>query len=345
MRYVFALLIFATATAGCGGTASMQATDPGGGGILASGGEGNVTVPGGAPETALAAGTVEAVRLPGTPVDFNVVYVPGGEAMIGTPDASLRESDEPAPTPVQISPFWIAQTEVTFEEYAVFRYPEQDTDSTAAGLPFDVDAVARPSPPYEDPSGGMSRAGYPATGMTQWGALHYARWLSEKTGTFYRLPTEAEWEHACRLGGERDLARAAWYLDNSGEEFHPVGSAAPDALGLYDMLGNVSEWMLDEYRADYGAVLAEQPEDPWVQPTALHPRTVRGGAFDDPIELMRCGDRLESTMSWKRRDPQIPKSFWWNTDSPFLGFRLVRPVVQPTPDEAAAFWAIVLGDG
>ncbi|MFT5141740.1 MAG: sulfatase activating formylglycine-generating enzyme [Rhodothermales bacterium] len=290
-------------------------------------------------------GTTEFVRVPGTKASFTLVFVDGGQALIGTPlTVSSRGEDEPEPVAVGLSPYWIGQFEVTFDEYATFRYPDRDSDSTATGLPFDVDAVARPSPPYEDPSAGLSGPGSPATGMTQWGALHYARWLSEKTGSFYRLPTEAEWENACRLGGERPLAQYAWYRDNSAERLHGVGELAADALGLHDMLGNASEWTMDQYVADYAAVLREQAADPWVQPTELHPRTVRGGAFDDAEDALRCGDRTQSSLTWKRRDPQIPKSFWWNTDSPFLGFRLVRPAAQPSPQEAAEFWSLVLGD-
>lgn len=290
------------------------------------------------------AGTTTQHAIPGTDVSYSLIYVPGGEAAIGTPLGAPRSADEPEPTAVGVSPFWMGKFEVTFDEYAVFRHPYLDADTTATGLPYDVDAVVRPSPPYEDPSAGMSQSKYPATGMTQWGALQYARWISEKTGFFHRLPTEAEWEHACRLGGDRDLDESAWHWDNSGERFHEVGTKAADALGLHDLLGNVAEWTMDEYREDYAAVLAQQPQDPWVQPTSLHPRTVRGGAFDDPVDLLRCGARTESTLSWKRRDPQIPKSFWWNTDSAFLGFRLVRPVRQPTSEEAAEFWTLVLGD-
>ena len=84
--------------------------------------------------------------------------------------------------------------------------------------------------------------------------------------------------------------------------------------------------------------------DPWAMPTALHPRTVRGGAYDDYVEDVRCSARLESSLNWKRRDPQIPKSFWWNTDSPFVGFRLIRPVEAPSPEDQEMFWIMVLGE-
>ena len=96
------------------------------------------------------------------------------------------------------------------------------------------------------------------------------------------------------------------------------------------------------YQDNAGAVLDET--NPWRKPEKLHPRTVRGGAYDDPANALGCTRRLESSLAWKRRDPQIPKSFWWNTDSPFLGFRLVIPDLPPSPDSTAAFWEFVLGE-
>ena len=195
----------------------------------------------------------------------------------------------------------------------------------------------------------MGHEGHPAVSMTQWAALHYARWLSDKTGHFYRLPTEAEWEYACRAGADEPLAgialeRSAWYYDNSGETFHPVGEKRPNAWGIHDMLGNVAEWTLDQYVADYFEQLPEDgANSPWVAPTRLHPRTVRGGAYDDDPEVIRCSERLESSLNWKRRDPQIPKSFWWNTDSTFVGFRLVRPANPPSAEEIELFWFQVFG--
>ena len=111
------------------------------------------------------------------------------------------------------------------------------------------------------------------------------------------------------------------------------------------MLGNVSEWTLDHYQADaYEQLAAMEEVNPWIRPTALHPRTVRGASWDNDPEDHRCACRIESSRKWKERDPQIPKSFWWNTDSPFVGFRIVKPYNQPSPEEQAAFWAQVLGD-
>ena len=113
--------------------------------------------------------------------------------------------------------------------------------------------------------------------------------------------------------------------------------------GIRNMTGNVAEWTLDQYQADAYAAISDQAIDPWRQPTALHPRTVRGGSYQDDAEELRSSNRIESDLQWKKRDPQIPKSFWWNTDSPFVGFRIVRPMKEPSKEEQKAFWDMVLG--
>lgn len=304
---------------------------------------------------AFQSGDIREIDIPGTPVSFQLTYVPAGSWSIGSPESEEgREADEGPATVVELGAYWIGRFEVTDDAFSIFRFPDRDADTTAVpGAVYRVDAVSRPSPPYEDPAFGMGGTGKPAVGMTQWGALHYAKWLTEKTGVFFRLPTEAEWETACRAGTNRvgetvapqltDPSEIGWFEENSRLELQAVGSKRPNAWQIHDMLGNASEWMLDEYVTDYHAQVADQT-DPWIQPSRLHPRTVRGGAYDDPADALRCGARLESTTDWKRRDPQIPKSFWWNTDSPFLGFRLVAPAEAPSPEEQAAFWVMVLGE-
>ncbi len=301
------------------------------------------------------AGDIRELTIPGTGVSFTMVYVPGGTYRVGTPDSEPgRESDEGPITEVSIDGFWMGQFEVTDEEFGVFRYPDRDSDSTAvADAEYDVDAVSRPSPPYEDPAFGMGGEGKPAVGMTQWAGLHYAKWLTEKTGVFFRLPSEAEWEVACRAGqdpssmalpDERALQSMAWYDANSDLTLQAVGDKRPNDWQLYDMLGNAAEWMLDEYVDDYHSQIASLGENPWIQPTRLHPRTVRGGDYGELESGIRCGSRLESTTDWKRRDPQIPKSFWWNTDSPFVGFRIMAPETPPSSEEQEMFWMLVLGE-
>ena len=292
--------------------------------------------------------------IPGTQVSFHLTLIPAGSFMMGSPDHETDgQTDEGPQFQAQVDSFWIGTYEVKYEEYNVFRDKELDVP-TQHRPDWNADAVARPSPPYEDPTFGMGKDGYPAVSMTQFAALQYCKWLSDKTGVFYRLPTEAEWEYACRAGSQTiyyfgdensELDQHAWHYENSDEVYHLVGQKLPNPWGLYDMLGNVSEWTLDQYRADAYQELAQQEGvNPWVKPTALHPRTVRGGSWDNDIEDQRCSCRIESSKRWKERDPQIPKSFWWNTDSPFVGFRIISPYQQPTPEEQAAFWSLVLGD-
>lgn len=301
------------------------------------------------------AGNVRTYRIPGSSVTFEMVAIPGGLFTMGTADnASERDDDESPLLEVTVDAFLIGRYEVTYEEYSIFQNANRDSDSTAVeGRRLDVDAIARPSPPYEDPAHGMGGNGYPAVGMTQWGALHFAKWLSDKTGEFFRLPTEAEWEYACKAGAAdtssgksaSEVGATAWFNENSDYHLHQVGTKRATAWNLHDMLGNAAEWTLDQYDGDFYAKLKSSDRlNPWRIPDRLHPRTVRGGAYDDGVSAMRCSSRLESSLNWKRRDPQIPKSFWWNTDSPFVGFRLVRPLGQPDAEEQVAFWQLVLGE-
>ena len=294
--------------------------------------------------------------IPATEVSFKVALIPGGTFLMGSPESEDNHTaDEGPQIEVKVDSFYMSAHEVTFDAYNIFR--EKELDKVPADREdWDVDAYARPSPPYEDPTFGMGKEGFPAVSMTQFAALQYCKWLSDKTGVFYRLPTEAEWEYACRAGTTTTyyfgddtelLEDHAWHYDNSNEKYHPVGEKTPNAWGLYDMLGNVSEWTLDQYQdtayAHIAATMAEEV-NPWIKPVRLHPRSVRGGSWDDDKEEARCAARIKSSMRWKERDPQLPKSFWWNTDSPFVGFRLVRPYNQPSKEEQMAFWTRVLGD-
>lgn len=300
--------------------------------------------------------------IPGTSKYISMVPVPGGRYIIGSPiDENGRDSlDEGPQHDVQIDGFWMLKYEVTWDLYELYM-DKKSIDSTLLKADEDIlrnkeaDAVSRPSPPYEDPSFGMGKYGYPAGSMTQFAALEFCKWLTIKTGHFYRLPTEAEWEYACRAGSNTayffgnnvsDLKDFAWYYDDSRYSYHKIGEKKPNALGLFDMVGNVAEWTLDQYDQDfYKKITGDPVVNPWSKPTELEPRTVRGGSYDDDPDKLRCASRIPSNpKKWKKRDPQIPKSFWWNTDSPFVGFRIVRPFKDPTPEQIRQFWAITLDE-
>jgi formylglycine-generating enzyme required for sulfatase activity len=135
----------------------------------------------------------------------------------------------------------------------------------------------------------------------------------------------------------------AWYAANSQQKYQPVGSKKPNAWGLHDMMGNVAEWVLDQYDSTYFDKLADDVSEPLVLPTRRQPRSVRGGSYRDAALQLRSANRIPADPVWNRRDPQVPKSKWWNTDAPFVGFRVVKPLQQPSPQEAEAFFQRYLG--
>jgi len=304
----------------------------------------------GAVAEAQAPGTIRVDSVPGSSVTFALAFIPGGATRLGSPPSEAgRDEDEGPQRQVTVSPFWMTTTEVTTDLFAPFRFRRFDDHVTKVpgSPPFNADAVTRPSPPYEDPSHGMGGEGYPATGMTRLSALHFARWLSEKTGRLYRLPTEAEWEYVCKAGAEETaaatLAASAWFEDNSDGKYHETGGKSPNVLGVHDLQGNVAEWVMDSYSADAYGALQDGAEDPMAGTPARGRGIVRGGAFDDPTARLRCAERYPESTAWKRRDPQMPKSRWWNTDSPHVGFRLVSPVREMSMQEIRAYWTELLG--
>jgi len=134
---------------------------------------------------------------------------------------------------------------------------------------------------------------HPVEGVSWKDAQTFCQKLSERESKKYRLPTEAEWEYACRAGSScesttrEDLEARAWFSDNSGGRTHEVGGKEPNAWGLYDMLGNVAEWCLDDY-------VPEVPEgiltDPLMEKEGAH-KVVRGGSWDYFPLGCRCAAR------------------------------------------------------
>jgi formylglycine-generating enzyme required for sulfatase activity len=230
-----------------------------------------------APATASQA-TAYRETIAGTTVTFEMVPVPGTALLIG-------------------------RTEVTWDMYDVFALG-LDRPAGSAG---DADAVARPSQPYGAPDYGWGHAGSPAISVTRSAAEAFAKWLSQKTGRNYRLPTEAEWMQVAALAAgpapltAADVASLAWHRDNAEARTHPVGSKRADRLGLFDLFGNAAEWVT----TSDGALVA------------------RGGSFKDDPASLGPASRAVQDDTWNERDPQLPKSRWWLSDGPFVGFRLV----------------------
>jgi formylglycine-generating enzyme required for sulfatase activity len=294
--------------------------------------------------------------VPGTKVKYVMLPIPAGEFVMGSPGTEKgRKPDESPQHKVKIAPFWMGMCEVTWNEFELFMYldderRERDEAAAAAYANKLADAVTRPSKPYTEMSFGMGKDGFPAISMTQHGANKYCHWLSAKTGHYYRLPTEAEWEYACRAGTTTaysfgdDVAKLgeyAWFEDNSDFKYQKIGRKKPNPWGLHDMHGNAAEWCLDQYEPNYehvlgaaGAVVA----NPWNQSTKPYPHATRGGSYDDDPTKLRSAARRPSDKSWKMRDPQLPKSVWWLTDAQFVGFRIVRPLEVPPAEQLKKQW-------
>jgi formylglycine-generating enzyme required for sulfatase activity len=225
--------------------------------------------------------------------------------MVPVPGGTVRVAGQK----VEVKPFFIGRTEVTWDLYDVFslglELPKNDVPKGSGG----ADAIARPSQPYGSPDYGWGHAGYPVISVARQAAQAFAVWLSRKTGKNYRLPTEAEWVHRgafCRGQGPDDgCAWTAWpgiaatrRTDASG------GEEDRRCAWLSDLFGNAAEWVSTGAAGDDTSV-------------------TRGGSFRDAPDAIAAGARAVQDESWNERDPQLPKSRWWLSDGPFVGFRLV----------------------
>lgn len=269
--------------------------------------------------------------IPGTNLYFKMMPIPEG-------DLNFQNSGKM----IHLSSFWMGAFEVTRDEFDAFYDDEQTSQNSK------VDAVTRPSPQYVDLTWGMGKeGGYPANSMSQRSALMYCRWLYNQTKIFYRLPTEAEWEYACKAGNESlyyfgndssKLSAYAWYGKNSKNVYHKVGQKIPNKWGLYDLLGNMLEWTLDHYYVDITNKLTDK--DPLLPANnERYPKVLKGGSFlDKKASDLWAKKRVASDPIWNKRDPQIPKSKWWLTEAKNVGFRLMRPAIQPSENEVNIFF-------
>ena len=312
--------------------------------------------------------------IPGTDITFEMIPIPGGDFTIGSPESEPdRQDDEGPQFKVKVDSFWMAKHEVTWREYEHFMsmyHPLKRLQSDEFNLRHvtadaRADAVTIPTPLYEpDKTYSLGQEpNEPAVTMTPYAARHYTKWLSLLTDRFYRLPSEAEWEYACRAGTStaysfgsdpEQLGEHGWYWENSakvlpdGEEweaFHAVGSKKPNPWGLYDMHGNVSELVLDEYRPDHYSQFAGKTV-PWHEtiawPTKRQPRVHRGGSWNADAKDCRSASRGQTKDDvWKTSDPNRPKSPWWYTedDAKAIGMRLLRPLHAPQGrQEQTRYW-------
>ena len=227
--------------------------------------------------------------IPGIKVEIPMVAIPGGTFLIGTPSSETARSVPYSRREVTLTPFWIGRNEITYSE--VYRcdraisdaqnvlHPRPNLNGPKPTTQLDRSILLKLARMREYPEqrGHLSNnadgnwndcPNPPHTGTNQWVAKRYCHWLSIITGKFYRLPTEAEWEFACRGGAKNydepfpwgtSAARLSEFAITSpklpadqgrGEKSNPplpVGSKKPNGYGLYDMLGNAEEWVADGY--------------------------------------------------------------------------------------------------
>jgi len=228
---------------------------------------------------------------------MKMVLVPAGSFRMGSPPGEPLRQDEEIPHEVRLSrAFRIAATEVTQGQWLALM------------------------PHNRSPQRGEER---PVTSVSWREAREFCAKLSQKEGAPYRLPTEAEWEYACRAGGTEEpfgregLPAVAWSADDGEETTHPVGTKTPNAWGLFDMLGNVAEWTRDAY-GSYPRF--EETVDP-TGPTDGSTKVVRGGAYRSFPPALRCAARTGTPESYQL---------------PHVGFRVVRETDPPHPGEPAS---------
>jgi formylglycine-generating enzyme len=291
-------------------------------------------------------------NIPGSNVSFDMIAVPGGKFLMGSPDNEpLRKNDEGPLRKVTLSKFWMAKTEVTWDEYMAFFRATGSQGRTEGQVVTknNVDAITGATPPWGAPDQGWGKGTRPAITMSWHAAYVYCQWLSKVTGKKYRLPTEAEWEYACRGGTETPyffvgdpkkftssgllkrifgpdtavIASRVVYKVNSNSKTKEPKSVKSNPFGLKNMSGNVSEFCLDfyspdAYKSDSGEVVNPRG------PVSGKEHVIRGGSFKSDASDVRSASRdFTKTKAWLVTDPQMPKSIWWYSDCIDVGFRVV----------------------
>lgn len=291
--------------------------------------------------------------VPGTSIAFEMVAIPGGTFKMGSPKSEpLRDDDEGPVRQVQVSDFWMAKVEVTWDEYLTFFKATSSQGRTEGQVVKNknVDAISGPTPPWGAPDQGWGKGSRPAITMSWHAANVYCQWLSKVTGKKYRLPTEAEWEYAARGGTNNayffegdpkkytsegfmkklfgadttTIASRVIYKENSGSRTQEPGAVKENPFGLKNMLGNVSEFCSDyyspvAYKSGNGKVIVD-PKGP--EKGSEH--VIRGGSYKSDAKDTRSAARdYTRTKDWLMTDPQMPKSIWWYSDCIDVGFRVV----------------------
>ncbi len=298
--------------------------------------------------------------IPNSTVSFNMVAVKGGTFRMGSPEGEpFRKSDEGPVRIVTLSSFFMGEVEVSWDEFWTFfastmsegRVDPNLVMAHNASLP---DAVTGPTPPFGIPDQGWGSGKRPAITMTHYAAKTYCQWLSKVTGKHYRLPTEAEWEYACRAGTETPyffpgdpkrlsvqglrskifgadtslINRYVVYAINSNGKSQEPNLVKPNPFGLKNMSGNVLEYCSDYYVENAYSKTGTTVKNPQ-GPDSGEEHVVRGGNYSSDAKDLRAASRgFTQTTNWLRTDPQQPKSIWWYSDIKGVGFRVV---CEPEP--------------
>lgn len=292
-----------------------------------------------------------AEMIPGSNVSFDMVAIPGGSFNMGSPEKEpLRDVDEGPVRKVTLSKFWIAKTEVTWDEYLAFFRATGSQGRTEGQVVTSkkTDAISGATPPWGAPDQGWGKGARPAITMSWHAANVYCQWLTKVTGKKYRLPTEAEWEYACRGGTETpyffegdpkkftssgllkkifgpdttNIASRVIYNVNSDSRTAEPSFVKENPFGLKNMSGNVSEFCSDfysenSYKTDSTGI---NPGGP----SKGQEHVIRGGSFKSDAKDVRSAARdFTKTKAWLVTDPQMPKSIWWYSDCIDVGFRVV----------------------
>lgn len=289
--------------------------------------------------------------IPESKAAYGMVAIKGGTFRMGSPEHENGRKGDEEQREVTVSSFWMGRHEVNWALYLPFadaakRSPRRFLNGAPRHEPPNrlLDWISSPTEYYASPDFGMGLDGdYPAIGMTQHAANKFCQWLSLQTGHFYRLPTEAEWEYACRTGTEGPYSCPVDQLEDYAVidptqtriGYERVGTKKPNPWGLFDMHGNVWEWCLDGYTSTRSYRLQS---DPWIRAKQRYPRVARGGSWYDLAEDARSARRLFSHPNWNAQDPQEPQSLWWLVDAQWLGFRIVRPLEIPNEEDMFEAW-------
>ncbi|MGD8846759.1 MAG: formylglycine-generating enzyme family protein [Desulfobacteraceae bacterium] len=227
------------------------------------------------------------------------MLIPGGEFLMGSPDSEEGRCENEGPQhSVRVPDFYMGRYMVTNEEYDQYLAENPDANEPT----YWADRY------YNQPK-------QPVVGICWQDARRYARWAG------LQLPSESQWEYACRAGtrtrfysgdDEKDLERVGWYRGNSESKLHPVGEKEPNAFGLYDMHGNVDEWVEDDWHENY----SEAPNDgsSWIDDDRGSDRVIRSGCWLNPARSCRSAFRDRIAPDYRDLD---------------LGFRLVLLPGQP----------------